>query len=138
MNSADKRRHCCCLSDLAITVYIQVTDAGSEQVACRKTVHEDVRLRLTLLHFSDNCLQHQQHLGFKSTLRVSEFILTCVFLSPLGYYSSLAKLGNVWREIGLQIYEEWAQQSGALEANSVAKRAPNKCLSGRLGLCAKC
>ena len=68
---------------LAITVYIQVTDAGSEQVACRKTVHEDVRLCLTVLHFSGNCLQHQQHLGFKRTFRVSEFIL--LFLPFLSF-----------------------------------------------------
>ena len=50
---------------IALTTFLQITDAGSDQSLCRKLFSEELRRALLVLHISSNCLAHQNHLGFK-------------------------------------------------------------------------
>ena len=115
-----------------ITNFCQVTDAGSEQVATRLQIAQQCKPYLLLLHWHSNCLQPQRHLSYKTNLAVSEFALSDLLDCQVEYYSSLAKLVNVWREEGKKIYEAW-QDRYVIEAMNVAVRAPARCLIGRWG-----
>lgn len=120
-----------------IHVYIQVTDAGSDQVGARKLIAAELRTSLFTMHISSNCVQHQQHLGFKASLLISEYVLRNMLGADIGYFSALCKLVNLWREVGLQIYQTWCASFGPLEASVAAVRArASKVSVGQVGRCA--
>ena len=78
---------------IALTTFLQITDAGSDQSLCRKLISEELRHALLVLHISSNCPAHQNHLGFKASLKMSEACLK-LLSCDLGYFSSLAKIAN--------------------------------------------
>eukprot|EP00974_Lingulodinium_polyedra_P094449 9155085-Lingulodinium_polyedra.AAC.1 len=65
------------------------------------------------MHISSNCVQHQQHLGFKASLLISEYVLRNMLGADIGHG---ARLSDPWKH-------RW----------QLCGRAPPKCLSGRWG-----
>ena len=117
---------------IALTTYMQITDAGSDQALCRKLISGGLCHALLVLHVSSNCLAHQNHLGFKASLKLSEACLK-LLKCDLGYFSSLAKIANCWRDVGKDIYQTWCSLFGAQHGNQAATRPASKCLKSRWG-----
>ena len=117
---------------IGLTTFLQITDAGSDQSLCRKLISEELRHALLVLHISSNCLAHQNHLGFKASLNMSEACLK-LLSCDLVYFSSLAKIANCWREVGKDIHQTWCALFGAQHGNQAALRPAPKCLRSRWG-----
>ena len=118
---------------IVLTAYCQTTDAGSDQLGCRRQIGSELDLCRVVMHLHGNCMQHQYHLAFRLSVRMSEFVLHSLFgVSACTYFGTLCKLCNTWRECGKDIYYEWAKLYGALEAK-LAERCPKPCLVGRWG-----
>ena len=117
---------------LIIELFVQTTDAGSEQVYQRELVARECSESVFVLAVSGNCMHHQQHLMYKSSLLVSTWALTTLFGESVQYYSALTKVINIWRDCSKAVFLEWSSKWSE-EAVAVASRAPGKCLSGRWG-----
>ena len=117
---------------LIIHLFVQTTDAGSEQVNQRERVARECSESAFDWPVSGNCMQHQQHLIYKSSLLVSSWALTSLFGEPVQYYPALTKVINIWRDCSRAVFVEWSRRWNE-EAVAVASRAPGKCLSGRWG-----
>ena len=79
-------------------MYVQTSDAGSEQLWLRRRVAIECADSLWVWAFAGNCLYHQSHIIYKCSLKVSEWALSKLD-SLVGYYASLCKVANV-RENG--------------------------------------
>ena len=116
-----------------LNIYCHSTDGGSDQRACRKDILRETMACLFVLVFEGDCLLHASHLAYRNNLKVSEFILATIFLCAVGYFSSLAKVVNTWRDKGRKVYAYCAELFGALSAKTLARRSPPRCLIGRWG-----
>ena len=85
-------------------IFVQTTDAGSDQAGARRIIASEVLACLCILHFQEDCLSHQNHLAWKRNVLVSESSLK--FLgSECKYFPSIAKVVNIWRDSGRAIFD---------------------------------
>jgi hypothetical protein len=111
--------YCCC------------TDRGSDQAKLRRFIAHEVAPMYNTFFIDWNCTLHQAALMYKNSLRAIDSFLVSVGVK-FTYFSSMAKLINVWRENSWAVYKAWCQHSYH-SANLFARRQPPRCLAGRWG-----
>ena len=107
-------------------IYTMVTDDGPDQKGCEKLVVKSMKDNPASLFCRFKCLLHQLHLIVGKQLKR---------LNPLGYYSKIAKIINVWRSCGTprKIFRAYSAMHGEQRAKEVASRLPPRALRGRWG-----
>lgn len=107
-------------------IYTMVTADGPDQKGCEKLVARSMKNNPASLFCRFKCLLHQLHLIVGKQLKR---------LSPLGYYSKVAKIINVWRSCGTphKIFRAYKAMHGEKRAKEVANRLPPRALRGRWG-----
>ena len=76
------------------------------------------------------CFHHQCHLGVKNGCGFIDKALAANGIQ-WKYFSSIAKVSNVWRANMRPIFRVWKTVLGDASALKNAKRAVGRCLSGR-------
>ena len=81
-----------------------------------------------LLHINSFCLMHQAHLIIKSELAmVDKFLKLTLSRSRLwGYFATLTKSAQLWRDHNKLIFKTWLITFGAESAMLNAKRIPGR------------
>lgn len=100
------------LDHRSIFVYIDVSDRGSDQSARRRRTSQYLSSRSSILYVDSDCYLHCFHSAIKDSLRmVDDLIDSCFSESTLKgfhkYWSSLAKVTNIWRERAKTIMDCW-------------------------------
>jgi len=110
-------------------VYVFADDQGPDQKAALKFVDDDIARFLFRLKFGHYCSRHSMHLAVKSHLKVMETV------AYPHYFSSVAKLVNVWRTSSYArlIRTKWIAIVGPIDRKSVLMRLIPRALRGRWG-----
>ena len=113
-------------------VFLATSDGGSDQVCFKKIMHAETEHLESVIVWEHTCWQHAAHLIVKTGL-----ILVDSFLESqsraFGFFSSLAKIVNLWRENARNMYLTWCNLHGSPSASVHARRLPPRCLAGRWG-----
>ncbi len=117
---------------MKIHAYCQTTDAGTDQVGCKNLIAKEVACCLFVLHLTTNCFQHRGHLGYMRLLLMCEWCMRYLG-AVINLYSSLAKIVNVWREIGEVVHNSAIAIFGPEFADRTTKKCPPKCVKHRWG-----
>ena len=83
-----------------------------------------------------NCSMHQGNLVVKSSLRLLDLRMSEAKFG-FKYFSTLAKLTNVWRENARSLLEIWVAIHGDLSAADKAIKMAPRCIAGRWGSVSK-
>ena len=121
----------------SIYLFMYTSDAGSDQTSMRKIVKAMVDYCPYILYIDLDCLKHQVHLAVKTGLLQIDAFLHHM-KSKWKYYSSLAKLINVWREKAQAVFNEFLRRWGPQAAMEKAFALPPRCISGRWGSVSAC
>ena len=110
--------------------YCFTSDCGPDQQAAKQLIQVSLESRMDVIFISFDCLEHQDHLIGHGALKRIDAALKDRGTS-WRYYSSLAKIANVWRSSCPDIYREWQRQYGLESARKHALKLMPKCCSGR-------
>eukprot|EP00969_Alexandrium_andersonii_P368038 15472003-Alexandrium_andersonii.AAC.1 len=93
-------------------------------------VKREIQADPNTLFLPFDCLHHAA-----SLMRKTSLLLTDSFLQSASrewkYFSSVAKVVNIWRANAKIIFAFWSRSYGSLEAMQQACKLPPRCLSGR-------
>lgn len=105
-------------------IYLMTTDMGPDQAKCARLLAERLVKEPQLIFFHSPCFLHQIHLTVRFSL--SKF--------P-SYFSSCAKIVNVWRSWGnsRKIRATWKDLYGEKRCKEATSRLPPRPLQGRWG-----
>lgn len=113
-------------------IFTAVTDAGSDEAKARRLLHTRMMQKPNAVFFDGNCMAHQYQLMVLSVTHFMDFLLRCLGCKYF-YWSSLAKLMNVWRSKAAQIYTVWKDMFGPTDAEKFASKVPPRAIAGRWG-----
>ena len=101
--------------------YVMTSDMGPDQAKCSRDISNDAATIPNVFFFHLPCLLHQAHLIVRSALAAMP-----------GYFSSCAKICNVWRAWGnaAKIKSVWLEM---FHKNTFPKTLPPRPLKGRWG-----
>jgi len=128
-------------------VYLHVSDMGSDEQFLNKALLGDVMCILAVLFLHVYCLDHRYHIIVRNQLEVLDWIYTALWKgdddaagaaqlakSKGGYFSAVAKIMHVWRELGKSIHDVWLDKNGPESVKECGvKTSPPRCLIGRWG-----
>lgn len=116
-----------------------MSDRGPDQSARRRQTSERLASHDSILYFPSDCYLHGYHNACKDALLlVDECLSQCFSPAILGgfkaYYSTVAKVTNLWREKAAQIMSAWdVHHSGDPEALKLGHSYPMSVVTGRWG-----
>lgn len=110
--------------------YCFTSDCGADQVAAKKALQVDLQHAKNIIFIGADCLEHQDHLIALGALKHIDAALKHTG-RRWKYFSSLAKISNVWRDNSPAIYREWTRQHGVASAFAHARALIPKCCAGR-------
>ena len=104
--------------------FIMVSDMGPDQAKCARDISYELLCSPTAFFFHLPCLLHQLHLSVRLSLSKMP-----------SYFSSCAKIVNVWRAWGnaAKIKKVWSEIFGEKSCSLATKRLPPRPLRGRWG-----
>jgi len=120
-----------------IQIWATTTDAGSDEAKARRLRQVLVKDNLFHWEFDSDCFMHQYQLLVHGCLRVLDASMVKLG-STRKYWSSLAKIMNVWRDSASDLFQHYRLLYGDQEALRCASRVPPRPLSGRWGSCTAC
>lgn len=113
-------------------IYILVSDRGSDIAKFKKLAQVEALECDGNIVLSVDCMFHAGHLVCKSGLALMDLTLK-KFDKKYGYFATLAKLTNLWRDKAKAIFQAWANSYGKPSAMNAAVHIPGRCLAGRWG-----
>ena len=136
-------------NSLHIRVFIQCSDAGSDEAKARRLIAEECHkvgvgrsdsghTFYATIFIDTNCFLHQAHLVFKQSLAIiDKFLLRPSVARKWKFFSSLAKALHCWRDRARLAFLVGSLLNGPEWALRHAKAVPQKCISGRWGSVAR-
>ena len=110
--------------------YCYTSDCGSDQVAAKTMIARMVQALPNVVFFPMDCLEHQMHLlALGSLKRVDKALAS--HGRKWRYFSSIAKLTHLWRDLCAALYAEWITVHGHVSANAHARKLIPRCAAGR-------
>ena len=113
-----------------IQTFFCTTDAGPDQLKCRKLIRSMMKDDLFKLFFEISCFQHQGQLTAAFCLLRINILLTC-WGSDIVYSSALATIMHVWRDSAVTMFNVW-EEVGTDSCMAMFKK-PCSCIKGRWG-----
>ena len=130
-------------------VYTDCTDKGPDQSARKRRLSTMLASNNNILYIPSDCLMHAFHSAVKDGLQLLDAVIPALFDPQTlkgftKYYSSLAKLVNVWREKASEIMSMWEQYHEHREDRTISpeelhyllelgRRYPHQVVAGRWG-----
>ena len=115
----------------SIEAWCVTSDRGGDQVRARKIMSAEVADDPRKLMLTSDCFEHSTHLVVKGSLNIVDAMLAEARRPK--YYSSLAKIVNVWRSVPKGVYAAWQDRYGVMDANRCAKNLCPPAPAGRWG-----
>ena len=115
-----------------IEIFAYTSDRGSDQAKVRKVMNVEVLQSPSRLFVDSDCMMHASQLSFRSTLSALD-----TWLADSGrswrFFSSLAKLSNLWRERARAVFKAGRELFGIDWATDHVRVMVPACISGRWG-----
>jgi hypothetical protein len=113
-----------------LRMFFYTSDEGPDQEMFKNIAGTEIVDFSSVLFVGCRCWMHVIQLILRGGLELVDR-----WLSALGhkwkYYSALAKMTNVWREMGRAFYVAFLKTFGASVANECCLRIPPRCIAGR-------
>lgn len=115
-----------------LRVFLATSDGGPDQMKCRRLMKYEAAPDPRLFFIDVSCVMHGNHLIYKDGLvRIDSWLAKCK--AKFRYFSSLAKITHVWRDLARLVFENWTSNYSAQDAMLHARTLVPKCIAGRWG-----
>jgi hypothetical protein len=115
---------------MPVRLFFYTSDEGPDQESFKAFATVEAMPNLFTVFIPCKCMMHVVQLVLRSGLRTCDR-----WLSSMGYnwkyYSSIAKLTNVWRENGRRFMVRFMAMYGSTITDAVASKLPHRCQAGR-------
>jgi len=131
--------------NMHIEVWPITTDAGSDIAAAKSRMEQEIENNNFKWDFDSDCLLHQYHLEYRDSLKHMDTVVMPTLApkdddsgqSRLPFYSTMAKIMHLWRELARKLFGLWVVVFGVVSAMA-AKQVPPQPITGRWGRAGAC
>ncbi|CAE7487703.1 unnamed protein product [Symbiodinium natans] len=127
-------------SSRSIIVYLDTTDRGTDQLARRKRTAAAVESINQVVYIPSDCYLHVFHAAVRGGLELVDQLIAETFSRDTlkgfdRYYSSLAKIVNLWREKASDMMTAWQNEHSQADKDvrDLGRRYPLSVSTGRWG-----
>ena len=114
-----------------IIFFMATTDKGPNEAYARKLVQVRMRSVPNFFYLTNDCLEHQSHLGILGALQLCDALLKQ--RRSWKFFSSLAIIATTLRDLSQDLFSAWTHLYGASSAVEKVKSLFPRCISGRWG-----